>query len=70
MTNEAARTIELPLDFLGRGRWRATMFSDGARAAQPRETPVAISSRDVRPSDRLKLDLAPSGGQAILFEPL
>jgi len=70
MTNEAARTIELPLDFLGRGRWRATMFSDGARAAQPRETPVAISSRDVRPSDRLKLDLAASGGQAILFEPL
>jgi alpha-glucosidase len=70
MTNEAARTLQIPLDFLGRGRWRATMFSDGPRAAQPRETPVAISSRKVRASDRLKLELAPSGGQAILFEPL
>ncbi len=68
MTNEAARTVQVPLDFLGPGDWRATMFSDGPPAARPGETPVAISRRDVRASDRLELALAPSGGQAILFE--
>lgn len=70
MTNENARRIPIPLDFLKTGRWRATIYADGAPAAEPRHTPVTISHREVGPAERLELAMAPSGGQAILFEPV
>ena len=70
MTNEQARRVPIATDFLGEGRWRATIYADGAAASQARLTPVEISSRDLRAGDAIELALAPSGGQAILFEPI
>jgi alpha-glucosidase len=48
--------------------WRATIHADGAPAASARQTPVVIRQKQVGPEDELELALAPSGGQAILFE--
>jgi alpha-glucosidase len=70
MTNEQARHVPIATDFLGDGRWRATIFADGTPASQARMTKVEISSRDLRAGDALELALAPCGGQAILFEPV
>ncbi|OAN54829.1 glycoside hydrolase family 97 protein [Sphingobium sp. TCM1] len=69
MTNEDARSITVPLAFLGQGRWQATIFADGAAGQQPRATPVMISRRTVTAGDRLQIAMQPSGGQAVLFEP-
>ena len=68
MTNEEARRVPIATGFLGEGRWRATIYADGPAAAQARLTPVEISSRELRAGETLELVLAPSGGQAILFE--
>jgi len=68
MTNEQARRVPISTGFLGNGRWRATIYADGAAASPARLTKVEISSRELRAGDPLELALAPSGGQAILFE--
>lgn len=68
MTNEQARTVKVPLSFLGRGNWRATRYMDGSAAGEPRNTPVQISSQVVTSTATLELVLAASGGQAVLFE--
>ena len=70
MTNETGRSLSIPLAFLREGVWRATIHADGAPAQSARQTPVVIRQVQVRPEDRLELVLAPSGGQAILFEPI
>lgn len=70
MTNEEACNVSVLLDFLGRGAWRATIYADGHRPDEPRKTGVDILSRTVRAADSLTIDLAPSGGQAVMFEPL
>jgi alpha-glucosidase len=70
MTNEQGRVLSAPLAFLGAGRWTATIFADGPVSGAAFETPVAIRSQVVDSGTTLSLDLAPSGGQAILFEPL
>ncbi|PNU02307.1 glycoside hydrolase family 97 protein [Novosphingobium guangzhouense] len=68
MTNEEARTIQIPLAFLGEGKWQAMVFADGARAQEPRLTTVDISRRNVDASATLTVAMQPSGGQAIFFE--
>lgn len=68
MTNEQARTVPIATAFLDQGRWRATVYADGVAAAQARSTPVEIFIRELRAGEALELALAPSGGQAILFE--
>jgi alpha-glucosidase len=67
ITNESARTLKIPLDFLEPGRWSATIYADGARAARAFETPVVITTREVRASDTMELSMARDGGQAIIF---
>jgi alpha-glucosidase len=69
MTNGQARTLELPLAFLGTGRWKATLFTDGEAAQAAWRTPVLIGTREVGPRDMLQLRLAPSGGAAVLLSP-
>ncbi|PTN54866.1 alpha-glucosidase [Stenotrophomonas panacihumi] len=66
MTNEQSRTLQLPLDFLGPGRWRATLYLDGAA---PDRVDVQTREVDAR-SAPLALTLAGSGGAAVRFEPL
>ena len=64
MTNEAGRTVAVPLNFLGAGRWTATTWQDGA---SPME--VARSSSTVRTGDTVELKLAPSGGAVMRITP-
>lgn len=69
MTNEQPRHLKVPLSFLKAGSWNATIFADGPAGVLARTTPVIISTRTVRNSETLTIDMQPSGGQAILFEP-
>ena len=64
MTNEAGRTVTIPLTFLGGARFAATVYSDG-------DTPTAIvvTERVVGRGEAIALRLAPSGGGAIRLVP-
>ena len=71
ITDEEARTFEVPLDFLPRsGRFVAEVYADAAKSHW-RDNPeeIAISSRPVTSATRLTLALAPGGGQAIRIRP-
>jgi alpha-glucosidase len=62
MTNEQAREVKVPLDFLGSDSFAGTVWSDGA-------TPTALKkqTRDIAGgSEPLTVALAPSGG-AVLY---
>lgn len=63
MTNEQARTLTLPLSFLGKGSWTATIYTDG-------ETPsdVRIDTRRLTRNDTLQLALAAGGGAAVRLQ--
>ena len=65
MTNEAPRTLDVPLNFLGGGRFTATIWQDG-----PTPTDVVITRRIVTARDALPLTLAGSGGAAIRLVPI
>lgn len=65
MGNEQPRTLTLPLDFLGAGRWRATLYLDGDAPDR-----VKVETREVTADQTLPLALAGSGGAAVRFEPL
>lgn len=60
MTNEQARTLQVPLTFLDKGTWTATIYADGAAP-----TEVNIETRKLTRNDSLQLQLAASGGAAI-----
>jgi alpha-glucosidase len=62
MTNQEARTVTIPLSFLGSGRFSATLWQDGA---DPND--VERSVREVRSKDRLTIKMAPGGGAAIIL---
>jgi alpha-glucosidase len=71
VTDEDARTLELPLDFLPKGRrYVAEIYSDGPKADW-RDNPlaIAISSQAVTSASRPRLRLAPGGGVAIRIRP-
>jgi alpha-glucosidase len=64
ITDWDPRELEIPLRFLGTGRYRAEMYSDGPNAAtQPKES--VLHTQTVDASTTLKLKLAPGGGAAI-----
>jgi alpha-glucosidase len=67
ITDEHARTFDVALDFLPRGReYIAEIYGDGPGAHWlTNPLPVTISSRPVTASDRLRLILAPGGGAAV-----
>jgi len=71
ITDEEARSFDVPLTFLTPGRrYVAEIYADGPGAnwyANP--LPVAISRRVVTAASRLHLALAPGGGQAIRIRP-
>jgi alpha-glucosidase len=62
MTNEQGRTVTLPLSFLGAGRYAATIWQDGAQPMQ-----VVRSDRTVARGDSITLQMAPSGGGAVIL---
>ena len=63
MTNEAGRTITVPLNFLSKGNYAATIWQDGKTISTLEKTEVTQSSRD-----SLRLTLAPSGGAVAVFK--
>ncbi len=71
ITDEEARTLEIPLSFLREGEsYVAEIYADGASAHWRFDPfPVAISQRPVDAGSTLTLALAPGGGQAIRIRP-
>lgn len=68
ITNWTARTISLPLSFLGEGSYRAEIYED-AQDADENPQHVSMESKTVTRSDTLTLHLAGGGGCAIRFVP-
>ena len=70
ITNEQARTLEVKLDFLDKNAtYKAKIFKDGKDAEyKSNPYPVEIVEQQVTQKDVLKLNLATSGGTAIIFE--
>jgi alpha-glucosidase len=71
ITDEAARTLTVPLSFLTPGRrYVAEIYADGPNASwRDNPFPVTITRRPVTSATRLRLVLAPGGGQAIRIRP-
>jgi alpha-glucosidase len=71
ITDEQRRTLDVPLSFLPPGRrYVAEVYADGPRAHWlDNPLPVAISRRAVTSASRLRVALAPGGGQAIRIRP-
>ena len=71
ITDEAARTFDVPLTFLTPGRkYVAEVYADG-KGANWRDNPfpVAISKRTVTSRSTLHIAMAPGGGQAVRIRP-
>ena len=70
ITNEQARTLEVKLDFLDKNAtYKAKIFKDGIGAEyKSNPYPVEIIEQQVTQKDVFKLNLATSGGTAIIFE--
>ena len=71
ITDEAGRTLDVPLAFLTPGRsYVAEIYADGAKAHWlDNPLPVTITRRRVTSATRLRIALAPGGGQAIRIRP-
>ena len=72
VTDENARTLTLPLDFLDAGRtYEAQVYRDGD-GADWKTNPFAfvVETRRVGKGDVLTLTLAPGGGEAIRLKAL
>lgn len=67
ISDEQGRTFDVPLSFLSPGkRYVAEVYADGSRAHWlTNPLPVVISSKPVTSATRLRVVLAPGGGQAV-----
>lgn len=68
ITDENARTLDVPLSFLGKGKWMAQIYEDTPQTSYE-TSPETYQYREVEVSakDVLNLSLATSGGCAIRF---
>ena len=64
MTADDARTARVPLSFLPKGRYRATVWEDGNAPDEVRRSERIVTAREV-----LSLRLSPAGGAAVILEP-
>ncbi|MET7656655.1 glycoside hydrolase family 97 catalytic domain-containing protein [Streptomyces sp. NPDC005486] len=70
MTNETARTLSVPLDFLDSGvSYTATVYADGTAGTTPHATPTVVSTRTVTSSTTLSMAMTSAGGQAVILKP-
>jgi alpha-glucosidase len=71
ITDEEARGFDVPLSFLPAGRrYVAEIYADGPGASwRDNPLPVAIRQQNVDRTTRLRIDMAPGGGQAIRIRP-
>ena len=68
MTNWDARTLDLPLTFLGGGVYRAQIYADAGDADQAPKH-ISVLKQTVDRSAHLKAQLAPGGGYAVRLVP-
>ncbi|SMO52866.1 glycoside hydrolase family 97 protein [Gracilimonas mengyeensis] len=66
MSNEESRELTVDLDFLEDGKYEAEIFKDGINADKHAEDYI-IETQNVTASDSMDLNLAPSGGVAIIL---
>ena len=71
ITDEEGRTFDVPLSFLPPGGATSRRSTPTGRSANwlDNPLPVAISRRSVTSATRLRVALAPGGGQAIRIRP-
>jgi alpha-glucosidase len=71
ITDENARKLDLPLEFLDEGKtYVAEIYRDGPKADYDRNPyDIVIEKRDVKSTDLLRLSLGRSGGAAVRFVP-
>ncbi len=67
MTNSEARTLEIDLDFLGKGQWELNYFKD-AKDANINAEKLDSGKILLSANDKLKIDMAPGGGYAGYFD--
>jgi hypothetical protein len=72
ITDENARTSEIKLDFLIKGKKYKAIIYEDAKDADWKNNPIAyqIKTIVVTSKSKIKLNLAPGGGTAISFEPI
>jgi alpha-glucosidase len=68
ITDSSARELSVPLKFLGAGDWKATLWEDAPDSGQNAEHLVK-TERTVKPTDILRLKLAPAGGTVAILSP-
>ena len=68
LTNWDARDLKLPLDFLGDGNWKLTLWKDGPNADR-NGNDCAVVTKTVKKGEALEAHLAPGGGFAGMLEP-
>lgn len=71
-TNEEARTLAVPLDFLEKDKkYHAVIYADGEDADwKTNPTSYRITEKEVASSDTLSIVMAKGGGQAVSFIPV
>jgi len=71
ITDESARTLEIPLSFLTPGtQYIAEVYADGPGATWfDNPLPVTITRCTVTSATQLRVAMAPGGGQAIRIRP-
>jgi alpha-glucosidase len=67
-TNEQGRELAIPLAFLGKGRYTATVLQDGPQADyRTQQESYTSETRQVSASDVIQVKLAPGGGACLLL---
>ena len=69
MTDWGKRTLKLPLDFLGTGKYDAKIYTD-VKDAEKNPTNVLISKTKVTAKDKLVADLVSGGGYVVILMPV
>lgn len=71
ITDENARTVEIPLDFLGENRpYSVTIYRDAPTSHwDTNPTAYEIATESMKPGETLTLELAPGGGAAVQLSP-
>jgi alpha-glucosidase len=68
-TNEDARELDVPLGFLGTGKYQALVIQDGAGSDyRTHHESYQADKRSVTAADSIRLKLAPGGGACILIK--
>jgi hypothetical protein len=63
MNDSKSRTLEVPLNFLGSGKYTLHYFADAPDASDLPDR-IAVGSRDILSSEHLTIQMAPGGGFA------